>query len=295
MRCRRSAPAAWGVDTRSRGRREWSCPTESLGPHDPATCQTQAVRSQNLAVAVAQPRIKQDALRENAEQHAEAVCRASARLVVFPELSLTGYELRAAPVALDDPALSAIVAACAESGTVALVGAPVAEAERLSIATLRIDADGIQVAYRKTWLHGDEFRRFTPGSGPTTTVVDGWVVGLAICKDTGASQHTAQLARLGVDLYAAGVVDLPDDVVECHARGFVISRALAAPVAIASYAGATGGGFTETAGHSAIFAADGTTLVEADHRAGGVVRAILTSARCTTGEAALVATGRNGS
>lgn len=222
------------------------------------------MKSRTLAVAVAQPEVNRDALSDNAERHAKAIRAAAVRLLVFPELSLTGYELDAAPVALDDPALSMIVDACAESGSVALVGAPVAEGDRLSIATLRIDRDGVQVAYRKTWLHGDEFRRFTPGTGPATTVVDGWVIGLAICKDTGSSQHTAQLAPLNVDLYAAGVVDLPKDVIECQARAFVISRALAAPVAIASFAGPTGGVFAETAGHSAIFGADGTTLVEAD-------------------------------
>lgn len=239
------------------------------------------MRSQTLVVAVAQPNIELEALGENARHHAESVRASSARVVVFPELSLTGYELDAAPVALDDPALSTIADACAESGAVALVGAPVAEGDRHSIATLRIDGDGVQVAYRKTWLHGDELIRFTPGSGPTATVVDGWVIGLAICKDTGASQHTAQMARLGVDLYAAGVVDVPSDVVECRARAFVISRALGAPVAIASFAGATGGGFTQTAGHSAIFAADGTCLAEADHRPGRVVRTVLASAEPT--------------
>ena len=51
-----------------------------------------------------------------------------------------------------------------------------------------------------------------------------------------------------------------------------------APVAIASFAGATGGGFAETAGHSAIFAADGTTLAEADACVGRLVRAVLASA-----------------
>lgn len=223
-------------------------------------------------MAVAQPRIESGSLLENAQRHAEALASSSARLTIFPELSLTGYDLDVEPVALDDPALRVITDACADLGGVALVGAPIAEGDRLSIATLRIDGQGVRVAYRKTWLHGDEFIRFTPGAGPTTTDVDGWTVGLAICKDTGASQHTAQMARLGVDLYAAGVVDVPDDVIECQARAFVISRALAAPVAIASFAGATGGGFERTAGHSVIVAADGRILAEADACAGSVVQ-----------------------
>lgn len=233
------------------------------------------MKTPTLTVAVAQPHTRRDALQLNATEHARAIRAARGRLVVFPELSLTGYELDAAPVELDAPVLAPIIEACADTGTVALAGAPVREEARHFIATLRVDGDGVQIAYRKTWLHGDELTRFAPGSGPTTTVVDGWVIGMAICKDTGASQHTAQMARLDVDLYAAGVVDVPADIVECQARAFVISRAVAAPVAIASFAGSTGGGFTQTAGHSAIFGHDGTALVEADEHAGSVVRAVL--------------------
>lgn len=229
-----------------------------------------------LTVAVAQPVIGLNDLSGNVASHADAIRAADSRLAIFPELSLTGYDIDAPVVDLDDPLLKDLVDACAEKESVALVGAPVGEAGRLSIATLRIDADGVSVAYRKTWLHGEEFTRFTPGSGPSTIDVDGWVVGLAICRDTGQSQHTAQMAAHDVDLYAAGVVDVASDVVECQARAFVISRALAAPVAIASFAGPTGGGFDETAGHSAIFAADGTKLAEADGLAGSMVRTELT-------------------
>ncbi|WP_208188822.1 carbon-nitrogen hydrolase family protein [Arthrobacter woluwensis] len=229
-----------------------------------------------LRVAVAQPAIRLSDLKANVASHVDAIRAADSRIVIFPELSLTGYDLEAPAVELDDPLLKDLVDVCADAGSVALIGAPVGESDRLSIATLRVDADGVSVAYRTTWLHGEESTRFTPGSGPSTIDVDGWVVGLAICRDTGQSQHTAQMARQGVDLYAAGVVDVAADVVECQARAFVISRALAAPVAIASFAGPTGGGFDETAGHSAVFAADGTKLAEADGRPGGMARAELT-------------------
>ena len=233
------------------------------------------MKTPTLAVAVAQPEIIRGDIQANANRHAAAIRFASARVVVFPELSLTGYELDAPAVALDDPALAGIVAACRETGTVALVGAPVADHGDLFIATLQVDGAGVRIAYRKTWLHGDENIRFSRGPGATTVDVDGWTIGLAICKDTGASQHTAQIARLDVDLYAAGVVDLPEDLVEGRARAFVISRAINAPVAVASFAGPTGGDFTRTAGHSAIHDGRGRLLAEADEHAGSIAVAVL--------------------
>lgn len=63
---------------------------------------------------------------------------AGARVVVFPELSLTGYELDAHAVAVDDIALAPLVEACAATDALALVGAPVQDENgRAFIATLR--------------------------------------------------------------------------------------------------------------------------------------------------------------
>ena len=86
----------------------------------------------------------------NPLEHAHAIHSARARIVVFPELSLTGYELDAAAVDADDAALAVISAACEEHGSVAFVGAPIEEDGRRYIAALRVDADGVTVAYRKS-------------------------------------------------------------------------------------------------------------------------------------------------
>jgi predicted amidohydrolase len=173
---------------------------------------------------------------------------------VFPELSLTGYELEARPVAPDDPALIPIADACAATGSLALAGAPVADEQgRLFIAMLRIDANGAQVAYHKTWLGGREPARFTPGSGPAVLEIDGWRLGLAICKDTGAAQHTTATAALGVDAYLAGLAHHPQELPEQEARAIVVARTCRAYVVFASFAGPTGDDFVETAGCSAIW------------------------------------------
>jgi hypothetical protein len=106
--------------------------------------------------------------------------------VVFPELSLTGYELDAAVVSVEDPRLGPIVEACAETRSVALVGAPVdEEAGQSPIGMLAVDGTGATVAYHKMWLGTAESNRFSPGSKPAVLEVDGWRLGLAICKDIG--------------------------------------------------------------------------------------------------------------
>ena len=228
-----------------------------------------------LTVAVAQPACTAHDVTGNAGHHAEAVRRAQARVVVFPELSLTGYELDAAAVDPDNTALVPVVEACAATGAIALVGAPVRDDGREFIAVLRVDGSGVFMAYRKTWLGTAEAGRFSPGPGPSVLTVDGWRLGLGVCKDTGSMQHVAATAALEVDGYLAGVMHHLEELDEQEARAVVIARACRAWVALASCAGPTGGGYEQTAGTSAIFSPDGVAVARAGQEVGEVVRATL--------------------
>lgn len=66
------------------------------------------------------------------------------------------------------------------------MGAPLRAVDgREHIAMLAIDGQGARIAYRKMWLGTAGAERFKPGSRPAALKVDGWRLGLAICKDTG--------------------------------------------------------------------------------------------------------------
>src|SRR6202042_3191430 len=120
-----------------------------------------------LRVAVAQPLCVPYDVGQNAAAHAAAVRAAAARVVVFPELSLTGYELEAPALTAQDPRLIPLAEACAETGSVALAGPRVpGEAGRPHIAVLPVDGAGIPVAYRKLWLGPAEAGRVGPGGKP---------------------------------------------------------------------------------------------------------------------------------
>ncbi|WP_422773345.1 nitrilase-related carbon-nitrogen hydrolase [Plantactinospora sp. WMMC1484] len=231
-----------------------------------------------LILAVAQPHCLAQDVAANARSHAGAVRAAGARVVVFPELSLTGYELDAAPVDADDSRLAPIVAACAETGALALAGAPVpGGGGRRHIGILAVDGTGARVAYRKMWLGGAEPEHFAPGPAPAVVEVAGWRLGLAVCKDTGVPRHAADTAALGIDAYVAGAVDSAS---EWHVQEERARRTAAAHrvwVATASFAGPTGGGFADTAGRSRIWNPDGIVVAEAGPEPGALVRATLTN------------------
>ena len=229
-----------------------------------------------LRIAVAQPPCAAYDVAANAREHAAAVRAANARVVVFPELSLTGYELDAPAISADDPRLAPLIAACAETGSLALAGAPLqGEGEQVHIGMLAVSGSGASVAYRKVWLGGAEPARFSPGSCPVMLAIDGWRLGLAICKDTGIPQHAADTAALGIDVYVAGLVESADEASVLDERARRIAADHQVWVAMASCAGPTGGGYTATAGRSGIWTPAGEVVARAGPEPGAIAQATL--------------------
>ncbi|WP_084597988.1 carbon-nitrogen hydrolase family protein [Micromonospora chokoriensis] len=223
-----------------------------------------------LRLAVVQPPCVPLDVAANARAHAVAVRAARTRLVVFPELSLTGYELEAPVVSVDDARLAPLVEACAETGALALAGAPVAGDH---IAMLAVTGGGATVAYRKMWLGDAEARRFRPGGTAVVLEVDGWRVGLAICKDTGVAAHADRTAALGIDVYAAGVLESARDAAVVDQRAHRVATTHRVWVAVASFAGSTGGGYTEAAGRSGIWTPEGEVYARAGTEPGESISA----------------------
>ncbi len=230
-----------------------------------------------LTIAVAQPPTAVGDVAANARAHAAAVAAAAARLVAFPELSLTGYDLSAAALDPADARLAPLVAACRRAGATALAGAPVQDAEgREHIATLAIDGRGARIAYRKRWLGGEEAARFVPGERDAALELeDGWRIALGVCRDTGTPEHVEAVAALRPDLYVAGLVHHPHELDEQERRGRTIAARIAAPVALASAAGPAGPSYPAGAGRSAVWAAGGRRLARAGAEPGALARAVL--------------------
>jgi predicted amidohydrolase len=225
-----------------------------------------------LTIAVAQPVCHPGDLEANVLAHATAIRAAGARLVVFPELSLTGYELDAPVVAPDDPRLAPIVDACRETASIALVGALVAGARGSdNIAMLAVDGTGARVAYRKIWLGTTETGRFCAGTEPAVLELDGWRLGLAICKDAGVPQHWADTVALGIDAYVAGSVKAVDEGELQDERAMHVATEHGVWVAVASGAGTNGGEYYPAAGRSGIWAADGSVIAQASAEPGEMV------------------------
>lgn len=232
----------------------------------------------HLDVAAAQPPCMRYDVASNAAAHATAIRSAGARVVVFPELSLTGYELDAPAITAGDPRLAPIIEACAVTGSLALAGAPVQDEADRRIATLAVDGTGARVAYRKMYLGTAEAVRFTAGTQSAVLDVDGWRLGLAICKDIGVPEHAAGTAALGIDAYVAGTLEPASRSALQDERARRVAAGRRVWVVVASFAGSAGepgGEFAQAAGRSAIWDPAGAEVARAGSLPGGIARATL--------------------
>lgn len=163
-----------------------------------------------LGVAAAQVPVRAGDLEANLSTHAaavEAAARLGTSLVVFPELSLTGYDPDLAEdlaITPDDPRLEGLCGLVRDLGLRAVVGAPIRDGPgRPALGAIVIGED--VRTYRKMHLGWTEPDHFAPGTEPMLLSVGGVGVGLAICADTSRPDHPGGYARAGASVYAAGV------------------------------------------------------------------------------------------
>jgi predicted amidohydrolase len=187
-------------------------------------------------------------------------------LLVFPELSLTGYEGEiAAALAIEpqDAVLQPLRDLARELRITAVVGMPIRleGSDSVCIGALVLGADGSLGVYSKQHLHTGEELVFAPGLGGPTLNIGGEVVALAVCADFSHASHAAAAADLGAGLYAAGVLisEKGYAVDTAILQGYARQHAMA--VLMANHGGLTGG--WQSAGRSGIWSKDGSLIVAA--------------------------------
>jgi predicted amidohydrolase len=171
------------------------------------------VPANSLRLALAQTSSLPGDVEANARTAARLVAEAASRgaqLVVFPELFMTGYELRlleARPGAwleAGDARLDPVRRACEAHGMTVVLGAALrtSTGER-KIAAPVIGPRGDVALSLKEHVHSSEAAVFGAGSPCAPFEVQGWRVAIGICFDASKPSHAERAARDGADLYVA--------------------------------------------------------------------------------------------
>jgi len=213
-----------------------------------------------------------------------------AQLVVFPELSLTGYELSLArdlAFSEEDPRLSRLIEAASSSSATLVVGAPVRIGPQLHIGAFVLRPDGTTALYTKHHLGAfsasascdgivppAEATVFHPGTRNPLIRLGGTTAAVAVCADIGRPSHPQQAADRGANTYLASMFVIPSefDGEAAKLKAYAVKHSMM--VALANYGSPTGG--LASAGRSAVWSETGELLVQLPVSGAGV--AVVTEA-----------------
>jgi predicted amidohydrolase len=245
---------------------------------------------QPRSLAVAQTLPVRGDVAANLEQHVRLARVASdeqAEVLVFPELSLTGYELDLASelaFSEDDARLAPLVDVAASHAMTLIVGAPVRLGARLHLGAFILAPDRRIDVYTKHHLGAfptsanpggrvppPEASVFTAGDRNPLVALRGGTAAVAVCADTGRPSHPQAAAERGAQSYLASMFVIPSDLANDTRNLATYAARHVMAVAFANFGGPSGG--LRSAGRSAIWSERGERLVQLGARGAGVALA----------------------
>ncbi|HBM67090.1 MAG TPA: carbon-nitrogen hydrolase family protein [Pseudomonas sp.] len=211
----------------------------------------------------------------NLQRHLVCIEQAAAlgaELVVFPELSLTGYEpsvARQAALPVTSARLDPLQAACDRLGITVAVGLPLPTPDGIRIGMPIFCPEAPRQAYTKQRLHDDELPYFTPGDQALLLEVGEHRLAPAICYESMFLAHAAVARERGADLYLVSVAKTAKGIREGYAHYPEVARELGMPVLMANCVGPA-----DTfigAGGSAAWDSQGHLLASLDDQSEGLI------------------------
>lgn len=215
----------------------------------------------------------------------EVAATAHAGVIVFPELSLTGYELslgQQLAFSSSDARLAPLINAASARNMTIVAGAPIRIDNALHIGAFIIRPDGAVDVYTKHHLAAftpddnsngpippPEASVFVPGTRNPLVATGSITAAVAICADTGHASHAQAAAGRGANAYLAGSFTIPVDLDRKVTTLQTYATCHSMAVVFANYGGPSGG--LPSAGRSTIWSQHGDLLAQLDELGAGLV------------------------
>lgn len=223
----------------------------------------------NLDICAAQYCSVAGDLSANIERHVQFMRHAAEQgveFLLFPELSLTGYELAFARKLAQTPnaeILQPLRELSKQLGMTTVVGLPLRlpGSEAIFIGSLVFAADGSQATYTKQHLHPGEEVVFSTGNGGVLLNLSSEHIALSVCADFTYASHVQAAVQAGADLYVTSVLISDNGYTRDSALLQGYAKEYSLGILMANHGGSSGG--WACAGRSAFWAPSGKMVVSA--------------------------------
>jgi predicted amidohydrolase len=216
-----------------------------------------------MKICIAQTKPISGEILGNIEKHLQFIHHGVAQgadVIVFPELSLTGYEPALAKALATSPFDARLDRFQTISNTNAItigVGLPTSHHEGVRISMIVFRPGQPRQVYSKKYLHPDEEPFFVKRE------VSGWkgnlnTIALAICYELSVPEHAEEAFTRGTEIYLASVAKVRKGVNEALVRLAEIAKTYSMTVLMANSVGSADGGICK--GTSSIWNSNGVLL-----------------------------------
>ncbi len=202
----------------------------------------------------------------------EQIIKLKADLIIFPELSLTGYEPTLAEslaVQVDDARLTPFQAFADKNEVAIGVGAPTKATDGVNISMLIFQAYKERSLYTKSLLHEDELPYFTSGKSQPSLQIKGEKVALGICYETLQRAHFEEAVNKQADIYIASVAKPDRGLNKAYLHFPSIAQEFHLPVLMANCVGFCDNFLSN--GKSAVWNSQGKLVEELDTEKQGFI------------------------
>lgn len=228
-----------------------------------------------MRICLAQIQPVKGNIERNIEQHCHCIdlaIAAGAHLIVFPELSLTGYE----PQLAKDTATTChherfnVFQQKSDAGNIVIAaGAPTTGTGGTCISLLIFQPHANRQLYSKQFLHADEEPFFVSGCNSPLLQVNNTRVAFAICYELTIPEHATAACQSGAQVYIASVAKSTAGVQKAVQRLADVAVEYNIPVCMCNCVGYCDN-FT-SAGTSAAWNSQGVLLAQLDDATQGML------------------------
>jgi predicted amidohydrolase len=164
-----------------------------------------------MKIGVAQTRPVKGDIHANIAQHKKLIALAvelEANMLVFPELSITGYEpglARELATTQDDERFDDFQLISNGSKVVIGIGVPIQAGTGNMIGMVIFQPNKPRQTYNKQYLHADELPFFVPGDTPLFLDGEKDKIAFAICYELSVPEHAIDAVTNGANVYLCSV------------------------------------------------------------------------------------------
>jgi predicted amidohydrolase len=228
-----------------------------------------------MRVAIAQIEAIKGNIERNIENHLKWIKQAiqfHADLVVFPELSLTGYEPELAESLAtnqDDMRLNEMQYLSDLNHITIGVGLPTRNEGQVFVSMIFFQPQKDRITYSKQYLYPPEKSIFTAGKNPLILNLDTEIVSPAICYEASVNAHIEYASKNNATIYIASVLSSVNGIDAELMKLSGIARNKSMITFMANYVGKSGG--YDCAGKSSVWNEKGELLGQLGNRDEGMI------------------------